>query len=378
MALQACLAEKAKNILPLNAWESYGGAEFNPESPEYLNEAHRELLRDNSEIVWWEQLGEVEYIPGVGTLERIGFVTKKGYAYSALIGKPEAPECSVPVIGTSAWTTSTEGHNERTVRNFMRAGNYTFFVGAEGSFEPEERPEPSGPITLADSAAAVLNFSYHAAQELIDQGHEVDPVRRAVIGESRGGMVGMGIVALAEDFAQEVVAADFAAPCLPRKMKLKDIGKLMEQIGKEPAEIAKLAGKLTLARLIHYPGTIDLSPYSLKHQFAIGFALFSGEAGALARHIKEDALIHVTVFDNDFASMRSEWEAIFQNYPNVRITPLPGSHLTIADLETLQFAIARNKASQLCLAENEPLTQATVFDAAHLFASQKNPLHYAA
>ncbi len=378
MSLPACVIQKSKNLLPLQAWESYQGAPYDPESPDYLNSTHREDLHHNSEITDWELLREPEVIPGIGTLQRIGFVTKRGYAYSALVGRPEMPECQVPVIGTSAWTTSTEGHNEHTVRNFMRAGNYVFFVGAEGSFEPEEKPRPNGPITLADSAAATLNFSYHAAQELIAEGYAVDPEKRSAIGESRGGMVGMGIAALAEDFCQEIVAADFAAPCLPRRLHLRDAKKFTEQITKEPSELIRLAGKLTLSRLVHYPSTIDLSPYSLKHQFAIGFALFSGEAGALARHIPQETLIHITVFNNDVASMHHEWNEIFQYHPNVRITPLPGSHMTIADLETLQFAIARNKAAQICLNEQEPLTQATVFDAAHLFAPQQKPLHYTA
>lgn len=378
MRINRCLAETTKQVLPLKAWESYSRDRFDPESPEFLNETHREIIRTDSEIVDCIRLGEPEFIPGIGSIERIGFVTKKGYAYSALIGIPETLECSVPVIGTSAWTTSTEGHNERTVRNFVRAGNYVLFVGAEGSFEPNVKPKPNGPITLADSAAAVLSFSRLATDNLHQQGYNVNPVDRFAIGESRGGMTGMGIVALAEEFQQKIIAADFAAPCLPRKMKPRDIRKLLEQIGKEPVELAKLAGKLTMARLIHYPSTIDLSPYSLKHQFAIGFALFSGEAGALARHINNDTLMHITVFNNDFASMRAEWEEIFQYHPNVRITPLPGGHLTIADLETLQFAIARNKASQMCLAEDEQLTQETVFDAAHLLAPQQRPLHPAA
>lgn len=370
------LIEKSKHLLPLHAWESYQGAPYDPESLQYLNDAHIEALHDNSEITSWRQLGEAEVVQGIGILNRIGFVTKRGYAYSAIIGTPESPECTVPVIGTSAWTTSTEGHNERTVRNFMRAGNYVFFVGAEGSYEPAQKPTPNGPITLADSAAATLNFSYHAAQELIEQGYMVDPTRRKVIGESRGGMVGMGEVALAEHFGQEVVMADFAAPCIPRRLRADDVIKLGEQIAKEPSELLRLAGKLTLARLIHYPSTIDPSPYSVKHQVAIGFALFSGEAGALARHIPQDSLIHITTFNNDIASMHDEWCTIFQHHPNVRITPLPGSHMTIADLETLQFTIARNKAAQICLNENEPLNQATVFEAAHFFAPEQKPLHH--
>lgn len=378
MSLSKRVVQTTKNLIPYNGWESFQGAPYDPESSDYLNLEHIEELRNNSEITHWELLCEPETIEGIGTLQRIGFVTRRGYAYSALIGTPETPESTVPVIGTSAWTTSTEGHNEHTVRNFMRAGNYVFFVGGEGSYEPDVKPTPNGPITLADSAAATLNFTHHTARELIAEGHDVDPDKRLVIGESRGGMVGMGILALSEEFGQEIVAADFAAPCLPRKLKAGDVKNLFGQIKKEPGELVRLAGKLTLSRLIHYPGTIDLSPYSVKHQLAIGFALFSGEAGALARHIDKDALIHITVFASDIASMHDDWAEIFKNHKNVRITPLPGSHMTIMDLETLRFTIARNKAAQICFAEAEPLTQNSVFDAAHLLVPQQKPLTHAA
>lgn len=363
----------AKDTLPLSAWDSLQNARLENNQQSYLNCEHRTQLRFGSEIVDWEHLGE-KYIEGVGTLRRMGITSAEGYSYATLVGIPEKPESLVPVIGTSAWTTSTEGHNEHTVRNMMRAGNFVFFVGGEGSYKPPVKSKALLPISLAGSAAVVLNFSYHAGQELLSEGYSIDTQARTVIGESRGGMVGMGIIALASEFEQTVDYADLTAPCLPRKMTLQDTSKLTEQLVKEPVEIAKLLGSLTIGRLIHYPATFDLSLYSLKHQFAIGFALFSGEAGALARHIPEKSLIHITTFSGDFASMKHEWEEIFKNHPNIRITSLPGSHLTLADLETLKYIIGRNKAAQICKSEQEDLTLTSVFDAAHLFAPEQKPL----
>lgn len=368
------VASGIKSLLPFNAWDSFDSARLKDAESTYLDPEHVNELRENSEITDWEVLSTQE-IKDIGKLESIGFVTKKGYAYSAVVGTPFSPESSVPVIGTSAWLTSVMGHNEHTVRNLVRAGNFTIFVGAEGSYRPEEKAQPTGPITLADSAAAVLNFTYHAVHDLPENvQHYVDGEKRIVVGESRGGMVGMGLAALAEDFGQEVIYADLVAPCLPRSMEFSDLRKFKNQILSEPQELAKLASRLTLARIIHYPATLDLNPTSLKHQAAIGFALFSGEAGALAQNTPKDTLMHITVFDNDFASMRDEWEDIFKLYPNVRITPLAGSHMTLADLETLKYVIARNKAIQACLTENEPATPSTVFDAAHLFVPQQRPL----
>ncbi len=354
--------ETLKSVLPFDAWQSFENPRLKDEEADFLNEEHLTEVRKNSSIVDWEYLGE-ETVEGVGTLRRMGFVTERGYAYSALIGIPENPASTVPIIGTSAWWTSTEGHNERTLRNLVRAGNFVYLVGAEGSYEPKERPEPKGPITLADSAAAVLNFSYYTTEELTEEGHTLSARERIVTGESRGGMVGMGIVALASEFNQDIIFADLTAPCLPQKMEIADILDLLKQVAREPGEIIKLVGNLTLARLIHYPSTIDLSPYSVLHQLAIGFALFSGEAGALARRIPKDILMHITVFENDFASMAESWNDIFKNHPDVQITPLPGSHLTLADLETLLYILGRNEAVLECLASVTPLTRETVFKA---------------
>ena len=190
MNVKECIVNRISNKVPVNTLRSYSNERLSPQnSGDFLNQDHIEQLKDGSEIVYWKEIAEPEYISGVGILRRIGFTTKNGYSYSSLIGIPETMECNVPIIGTSAWFTSTEGHNEHTVRNFMRAGNIVFFVGAEGSYEPEEKIDPKQPITLADSAAAVLNFSYHAAQDLKNYDCDVDPEKRILIGESRGGMV---------------------------------------------------------------------------------------------------------------------------------------------------------------------------------------------
>ena len=363
-------------LLPNHAYESYNNPRLK-NSEDYLNQEHIQQLKDGSEIIDWE-IQKDEIIPGVGTIRRIGIVTNNGYGYAGLIGIPENQESSIPVLDTSAWFTSTEGHNERVMRNFMRSGSYTIFLGAEGSYRPGYELQARTPITLADSAAAVLNFGYHSCQELANERRDINTFGRMLAGESRGGMVGMGIMALAEEFNQNIVMADLTAPCLPRKMELADIHNLSSQILSEPKEIIRLGGNLALSRLVHYPETIDPSPTSLKHQLLIGFALFSGEAGELARHIDKNQLIHITVFENDFASMPDEWRKIFADFPNVRITPLPGSHLTLADLETLQFIIARNKTANNCIDIGRKLTKKSVFDEAHKIAPYQHPIHHSA
>jgi hypothetical protein len=159
-------------------------------------------------------------------------------------------------------------------------------------------------------------------------------------------MVGMGLIALDAMFDQDVVFADLTAPCFPRKAEARDILKLSGHLISEPRSIIQLAGRLGMSRLIHYPSTIDPHPYSVAHQIGIGPALFSGEAGDLARLITNDKIIHITCFNDDFASMPKEWRKIFANHPGVKVTLLDGSHLTIADPDTLSIILARNKTFQ--------------------------------
>lgn len=192
-----------------------------------------------------------------------------------------------------------------------------------------------------------------------------------LIGESRGAMVGMGVLALDKVFNQDVRFADLTAPCFPRKFKLSDVLLLSSQIIREPISTAQLARKLTSKRLIHYPGTVDLNPYSVAHQLAMTLAIFSGEAGEMAKLIDDDKICHITSFQSDKASMLNHWRGIFKNHANVRITPLPGSHLTLADPETHAYIMARGLAfheSEEAISRGDllPSGQADyVFDLAH-------------
>lgn len=361
------------------AYASYDNPRLKNDEVNYLTPEHRDELRRDSEIVGWDEYADPKIVPGVGTLRRIGIETTQGYTYDTLVGIPEKPECNIPVIGTTAWTTSLRGHNERIVRNLVRAGNYVIYVGAEGSYVTSDPPTPKSPISLANSASAVLNFSYHMVNHETDglrkAGHDIDPELRFVLGESRGGMVAEGLDALAGEFAQDILFSEEVAPCLPERLKsVADLYKLCEQIAKEPREMYRLVGTLTLSRLRHYPYTIDIRADCLRHQAIIGGALFSGEAGALARNHPGGTLKHLTVFDNDFASKKAAWEEIYAGDPQVRITPLPGGHLTIGDLETLRMVLARNKAAQQCANGGIDLTPRNVFDRAHELLPRQYPI----
>lgn len=295
-----------------------------------------------------------------------GLIDEAGYARATDVYLPKHQTTDVPVIATTAWTTSNRGHNEHTARRFVREGSPVIIQGAEGSFRPGlfRTPVPNEEISLRLSAGALLTASQFAAAAHPDSIH---PTERTLIGESRGGMVGMGVLALANEFGQTVAFADLTAPCFPRGLQLSDIQKFSEQFISEPKTFIKLAGKFALRQLLHYPSTVDPHPYAMAHQIGLGPALFSGEAGDLARLIDNDPIVHVTCFDDDFASMPDEWDEIFADNPNSRITLLEGSHLSIADPETLRYLLARNRAFYLLkmgLGGNKPSGD-EVFEMAH-------------
>ncbi len=338
----------------------------------YLSAEHIELLFAESELVKIDEYQDTETIKG-GRLHHIALETAQGFGHDCLLGVPDNLRNPIPIVVTSAWFTSLDGHNERVLRSLVRNGNAVVMVGAEGSYTFASGKGPERPITLANSAATVLSASNTLTSAYEAGLKGIDAKRVIVLGESRGAMVGMGIVALADRFEKTVAMADLTAPCIPEKMKLSDVPRLIDQVRKEPLEMLKLAETLGLSRLINYRNTVDFNLDNLRHQLIVGGAIFSGEAGELAKRIPREALMHITIFDNDFASMPHVWEKIFQNHFNVRITKLQGGHMTLADNETHLFILRRNAA----MIENESVgiehSQSSVFDKAHSIEPEYQP-----
>jgi hypothetical protein len=331
------------------------------EHEHFLNDI--EDLKESSKIVSISDILEETTIPN-GYIQRLGFTTLAGYSYDAVLGIPTNRQVTdIPNLHTSAWLTTSRGHYEHMIRKFVFEGVPSIFVGAEGSYHDSMKPPRLNGITLTKSAAAVLRFSEEISSSLK---YIIDPTKRLLYGESRGAMVGMGIIALAKAFDQDILFADLIAPCFPRKFEISDAINLSKHIIHEPVSVVQLAGKVGPGRLIHYPSTLDLHPTSFASQVAIGPALFSGEAGELAQLIDEEKIIHITCFNDDFASMPMQWLQIFKNYKDVRITLLDGTHLTIADPETLYYLVARNKSFRLEHDLNpNNLNGQRIFDQAH-------------
>ncbi len=331
-----------------------------PERKRLLTPEYRAQLQRESEIIWMDEL-ETTTTPH-GEITRFGFVTENGHSYAALVTKPFEQLTDVPVLSTTPWIASTEGHTEHIERHLLQIGAPGILVGAEGSLRPPKEYTKDNPRpTLAASAAAMYQFTNiikplmpHLSAESV-----------TVFGESRAAMIGLGLVALEEDFNQKVLYADLVAPCFPRGLEPVDLLEIPKQLAREPLSLFKLIGRVSQRAILHYPSTIDPHPMAIKQQIRTIPALLGAEAGDLAREITSSTPIHITCFNGDFISMCQEWEALFTHHPNVQITPLDGQHLTICDPETLDFIKARYLAFATAYQSKLQLSKTSIFNLAH-------------
>jgi len=307
-----------------------------------------------------------------GTIRDIGFTTMEGFSYSALVGIPKVITSPVPLVETTAWFMGLDGYYRHEALSYMGTGNLVVIVGAEGSNRTcaDHGGRLSG-ISLEKSAVAVLNFS----GEVVDQYDELDKDSCLIKGASRGAMVGMGMQALAGLYDKRVLYADLTAPCFPRPFNpLHDTYGLIRFVMNEPQTLISLGFKMPLSLARRYHASIDLHPASLLHELAITSPLFSGEAGDLARLINPDTdpQMHITTFGRDLLSMHGDWMQIFANHQGVRVTPLKGSHLALADKQTSAFQRARNRAAQEQILAGNGVSSHVISEAAHEHISELN------
>ena len=290
-----------------------------------------------------------EYIPDItfpdyhatGTLHTDGVIMKDTTAYAVLRAIPHEPVTDISIGLTPAWFTSTRGHNRHTIEHFMRLGVPGIAIGIEGSYRNESSATLTSQLNAIRSQS--LLRSAHHIHKIYDtiQSNE-DKLRITthdiiLLGESRGAMIGKGILALAGLYDRNIPYADITAPCFPEKFSVTKAPNLMKQVIREPMEFAKMFGSISLRSMVHYPASIDLHPRAVLNNISIGPALFSGESGDLARHIPKEQNMHITTFHDDFASMPHVWDELYVDYPNVRIERIEGAHLTIGHPKTLEY-----------------------------------------
>jgi hypothetical protein len=222
----------------------------------------------------------------------------------------------------------------------MRLGVSGIAIGIEGSYRNPSRVPLNFHIqSLQDHS--MLRTAHHIHKILNTVQSESDKLHikthdMILLGESRGAMVGKGVLALADLYDRNIPYADLTAPCFPQKFLISKTPDLMKQIIQEPLEFAKLVGSISLRNMVHYPASLDIHPKAILNNILAGPSLFSGETGELASLIPIEQNMHITTFHDDFASMPHVWEEIYSEHENVRIQRIEGAHLTIAHSKTLE------------------------------------------
>lgn len=289
------------------------------------------------------KLGQTSLEGGVQL--NLGVSTNNGYDYAVNLGVPDEQVSDLPALGAASWWTSaSHGLNHNTVGAFVRAGLPTVFVGTEGSFHTKRKGGHPSHMRLAGEATVLLAMANMVADNRefgFPAGIVINPERRTAFGDSQGGMVGMGVCALATKFGQKVDYADFTAPAIAKKATPKDIIEIAASLPFEIGSILVATGRLPFRQILEMPATIDANPKAVFYQLAKTGCLLSGEAGRLAELVPARTLKHLTFFKGDKLSMSSTWEKIFEGDDNAKFTYLRGSHASLFDPETQAFILAR-------------------------------------
>lgn len=269
-----------------------------------------------------------------GLVDRKTYEMDDGTLYPVLAGAPEMARSDTAVVFTTAWLTSTRGHNMRTFLTMMKHGYPVVMIGPEGEEQNHNHTTAQRfKHALSNSLAKVSDdMNQISSHRLASMDAEPDQV--IGIGESRGAMTGLGLDNLAY--------GDFTAPCFPRKANLKEIPGVLLQLAPEAKTLASLGAKLLREPHVkHYPATLHRSPEYYAKELLKVPQLWSGQAGELAENIDTETPMHVRIFKNDGWSQAEVWQKLFANHSNVHLELTDGYHLDIANKSTLHNITAR-------------------------------------
>lgn len=192
----------------------------------------------------------VDYKPGIVQYETA--LTDDDTIYPVLTGTPNFQRSDTAIVFTTAWLTSTKGHNMRTMLRMMQLGYPTIMIGPEGEIANRDVPLPRRiasalKVTIPQTAEDVSAITHAKLRRMNVRDDSV-----IGIGESRGAMVGFGLKGL--------VYGDFTAPCFKRAPTATELPSVATQLGKELATLGKLGIQLFGPSLRHYPGTVHKDP----------------------------------------------------------------------------------------------------------------------
>lgn len=363
------------------AIEAYNNPRLSGDGSDYLNAEHRDELRAQSEIVYFEPSAPLKIYDGVGSVQKVTVGTKQGYEYDGIIGEPWIQKTDSLAIATRPLGTSGGGYNLHTILNYMRAGNNVAFLSLRGSRQFEDSSETLTRISLANTAAALLRFGNEVQRRQTKKGLSIHPQNRFTYGSSHAGAVALVANAIDTDFEQKIRASDAIAPSPTIRLEnLRQWVKLGEQALHEPFKVPFILGRLGVRLTLHYRNTVELDLRNLSHQLELCGGIFNGELNAAAAHIAggiNGNTIRITEYDGDRTCNDGGLEQTLSpnTHPNTSFEERRGIHMTIIDPDvTLPIMMGFNKAYQEQESGTNPINSGVLFTRAKELAPRQFPI----
>lgn len=274
-------------------------------------------------------------------------VMDDGTKYPVLTGYPRNPISDTAIVFTTAWMTSTHGHNkQKTFKRMLEIGYPTIMIGPEGQLRSEnksrhERFKGAGDYTLYRNAHNMNRILDEKLPREKVQGRPLNEQEVIVLGESRGAITGAGFDVEKYSGSRRMAYGDLTAPVFPEKVVLHEWPGILSQLPGEAAALGKLGIKLAIGKQLgDYRGTVHADwEYYLKELPKVR-TFVDGAAGIMARAMRHDTPMHVRTFKDDRWSRAGKWEEIYAGRP-VHLEKARGFHLDIAQPHTLDRISAR-------------------------------------
>jgi hypothetical protein len=171
-------------------------------------------------------------------------------------------------------------------------------------------------------------IAHHQILDFIDIEEHLNLKQVLGYGYSRGAMIGLGLLAVANHFDRSFPYSDLIDPCLCNTVKTQklnplEIGKyLIEEVGSLVREVKALPE----SELLHLAQTIHVDLCFWLQQLTTGIGLFEGEAGRFSDMISKDNVLHLTFFSNSPFNQADKWISAFKDYPNFGFSIIDGYH----------------------------------------------------
>ena len=229
------------------------------------------------------------------------------------------PRTDIKFAKGTAWTTQVEGFNSYVALKFMKMGLSGAVIG----------PEKNTSMPLSENAHLI-----NKVLDILDEQGLGSQNEAIVEGYSRGAMLGFGVEAYAKQhFGRDIIYSDLTDPCIARPIKTMSLRERAEYAKYLPVEVVcalRQLGRIATdpVKRKYFVDTIDNSWNGAKQFINTGLPLMTGEAGFLARHVSQDANVHVGFLKSSLANQSDEFSDALAGRDGVVINRYEGAHFS--------------------------------------------------